>query len=142
MENLKGTQVLVHPELTTDPAQRQGQIGTISSIDLGRDEVYVSFGSAPLALYATDALLVLKPHQDLYRDLMDALPQMETHDFKTLLRISMTLENGSPRQLLNALEMVADNDQIMKYAAISLQERIEQSLAQDQQQDCQKGLGR
>lgn len=142
MEDLTDTLVLVHPELTTDPAQRQGQVGTINSIDLPRDEVYVSFGSAPLALYATDALLVLKPHQDLYRDLMDALPQMETHDFKTLLRISMILENGSPRQLRNALEMVTDNDQTMKHATISLQDKIEQSLAQDQQHDRQKGLGR
>lgn len=98
MENLIGKPVLVHPMLTTDPADRQGHLGTISHVSYDNEVIEVSFADARRSLYATDALLVLKPPGELYRDMMEALRHMEAHDFKTLLRISMMLENGTPRQ--------------------------------------------
>lgn len=124
MEDLTGTWVLVHPELTIDPAKHQGHIGIIKSSDLLKDEVRVGFGHTPVALYSTDALLVIKPHNELYRDLLTNVKELETQDFKTLLRISMLLQNGSPRQLKDALEMVLSSENTLKFGTVSLQDKL------------------
>ncbi|WGQ08991.1 hypothetical protein QG516_20985 [Pedobacter gandavensis] len=124
MEDLTGTWVLVHPELTTDPGKHQGQIGIITSSDLKKDEVRVGFGNTPVALYSADALLVIKPHNELYRDLLTNVKEMEDQDFKTLLRISMILQNGSPRQLKDALEMVLSSENTLKFGTVSLQDKL------------------
>lgn len=142
MEDLTGTMVLVHPELTADPAQRQGQIGLITGIDLPNDEIQVGFGSRPLALYSTNALLVLKPHNELYRDLLTDVQQMKAQDFKTLLRISMIQENGSPRQLKDALKMAMSNGQTLKYSTVSLQDKLDLAIGKDLEVHQQNGIGR
>lgn len=142
MEDLTGTMVLVHPELTTDPAKRQGQIGMITSADLNNDIIRVGFGNAPVALYSTDALLVLKPHNDLYKDLLTDVKQMEVQDFKTLLRVSMILENGSPNQLKQALEMVMANEQTLKYGTVSLQDKLALVMEKEIEVQQQVGVGR
>ena len=86
--------------LTTDPVDRQGHPGTISHVSYDKEVIEVSFADELKSLYASDALLVLKPHATLFREMMEALRQMEAglQDFKTLLRISMILENGTPKQ--------------------------------------------
>ena len=142
MEDLTGTLVLVHPELTTDPAKRQGQIGMITSADLNNDVIRVGFGNTPVALYATDALLVLRPHNDLYRDLLTDVKQMEVQDFKTLLRVSMLLENGSPNQLKEALEMVMANKQTLEYGTVSLQDKMALVMEKQIEVQQQVGIGR
>lgn len=142
MEDLTGTLVLVHPELTTDPAKRQGQIGMITSADLNNDVIRVGFGNTPVALYATDALLVLRPHNDLYRDLLTDVKQMEVQDFKTLLRVSMLLENGSPNQLKEALGMVMANKQTLEYGTVSLQDKMALVMEKEIEVQQQVGIGR
>ncbi|TCC94986.1 hypothetical protein [Pedobacter hiemivivus] len=142
MEDLTGTLVLVHPELTTDPAKRQGQIGMITSADLNNNVIRVGFGNTPVALYATEALLVLRPHNDLYRDLLTDVKQMEVQDFKTLLRVSMLLENGSPNQLKEALEMVIANKQTLEYGTVSLQDKMALVMEKEIEVQQQVGIGR
>ncbi|MGJ1311706.1 hypothetical protein ACS126_06420 [Sphingobacterium lactis] len=142
MENLIGKPVLVHPMLTTDPADRQGHLGTISHVSYDNEVIEVSFADARRSLYATDALLVLKPPGELYRDMMEALRHMEAHDFKTLLRISMMLENGTPRQQHEALGMALANQQTLRFATMPLSSRLELTLPQDRDALWEKGLGR
>lgn len=89
MDNLTGHLVLVHPNLTKDPVHHQGEVGIITSTDLAKDEIYVGFGTNQLGLYAADALLVLKPHQELYEDILVNIKKMDTPDFKTLMEITI-----------------------------------------------------
>ena len=67
-DDLQGLPVLVHPELSFDPAGKQNQVGVISKADLMNDDVFVSF-DGKLALYSTDALLVLLPPEEIHRKL-------------------------------------------------------------------------
>jgi ethanolamine utilization protein EutP (predicted NTPase) len=46
-DDLKGTFVLVHPELSHDPAGKQNKIGIITQTDLPNEDVFVSFGNEP-----------------------------------------------------------------------------------------------
>lgn len=77
MEDLIGKPVLVHPLLTIDPSDRQGHPGTISHVSYDNQVIEVSFADEHKSLYATDALLVLKPHSELYRDLMESVRNVD-----------------------------------------------------------------
>ena len=142
MKDLIDKPVLVHPHLTTDPAERQGQLGTVSHVSYDNAVIEVSFADGRRSLYGTDALLVLKPHGELFRELMDALKQMGPQDFKTLLRISMILENGTPRQHYEALGMALVNEQVLRFATTALSSRLELTLPQDRDRFWEKGAGR
>ncbi len=124
MEELTGTVVLVHPELMNDPVNRQGHVGIVATADLGQDEVFVGFGKGPLGLYSVDALLVLKPHNEIYKDLLNHVQELDAQDFKAMLRISMLLEAGSPKQIKDALELAMTSYQTLSHSTIPLQDKL------------------
>jgi hypothetical protein len=135
MEDLIGNLVMVHPKLENDPVNRQAQVGIITSADLTKDEVYVSFGNSPLGLYSTDALLVLKPHNELYNDILTHIKEMDTPDFKTLMEITLLQEKSSVNYLRDAMELAATNDGTLAYSTISLQDKL--SLVREESQERQ-----
>ena len=124
MEELTGNLVMVHPKLENDPVQRQGQVGIIMSADLVKDEIFVGFGNSPLGLYSTDALLVLKPHNELYKDILTHIKEMDTPDFKTLMEITLLQEKSSVNYLRDAMELAATNERTLAYSTVSLQHKL------------------
>jgi len=136
MKELTGNLVMVHPKLSDDPVQRQGQVGIITSADLIKDEIYVGFGNSPLCLYSTDALLVLKPHHELYKDILTHIKEMDTPDFKTLMEITLLQEKSSVNYLRDAMELAATNERTLAYSTVSLQDKLglvrEENQAQKQ----------
>ena len=123
-EELRGTLALVHHELTDDPAKRQGQIGMITDIDLEKDDVYVSFEKGNQAKYSTDALLVLRNHKDVYRDLMSNATKMEGPDFKALFQLNLLQQSGSRKDLQSAMEIAQGNEKIRAYSMSSLEDKL------------------
>jgi hypothetical protein len=142
MKDLLSKSVIVHPHLTSDPADRQGHLGTISHVSYDNEVIEVSFADGQKSLYATDALLVLKTHSELFRELMTHVQQTDPQDFKTLLRISMILENGTPRQQHEALGMALVNEKVLRFATTSLASRLELTLPEDMHPHWKKGSGR
>lgn len=142
MEDLTGHLVMVHPNLTSDPVNQQGEIGIITSANLEKDEVYVGFGTNKLGLYSTDALLVLKPHQELYRDLLTQVKNLETPDFKTLMEISLLQEKGGVSHLRDAMELASSNEKTLAFSTISLQDKLGLSRQEDQAQKQSVQIGR
>lgn len=133
---------MVHPNLTSDPVGRQGQVGIITSFDLAKDEVYVGFGNSPLGLYSTDALLVLKPHNDLYQDILTHIKEMDTPDFKTLMEITILQEKNSVNHLRDAMELAATNEKTLAYSTVSLQEKLGQTREENQDQNLAARMNR
>jgi hypothetical protein len=124
MEDLTGNLVMVHPKLENDPVNRQAQVGIITSADLAKDEVYVGFGNSPLGLYSTDALLVLKPCNELYSDILTHVKEMDTPDFKTLMEITLLQEKSSVNYLRDAMGLAATNERTLAYSTVSLQDKL------------------
>src|SRR5690606_7651753 len=116
--------------------------GTGSHVSYDNEVIEVSFADEHRSLYATDALLVLTTHSALFRELVDALKQGGPQDFKTLLRISMILENGTPRQHYEALAMATVNEQVLRFATTPFSSRLELSIPQDRARFWEKGAGR
>lgn len=115
---------MVHHELTDDPAKRQGQIGVITDIDLEQDDVYVSFEKGHQAKYSTDALLVLRNHRDVYRDLMSNATKMETPDFKALFQLNLLQVSGSRKDQQSAMEIAQGNERVRSFSMSSLEEKL------------------
>ncbi|SDF11255.1 hypothetical protein SAMN05216464_1134 [Mucilaginibacter pineti] len=131
-QELIGKMVLVHPELTTDPVNKQGKVGMITGVDLDSDTISVAFGGLKPGLYSSDALLVLKPHNELYQDLLEKHKKLDMQDFKTLLRINMLQENGTAKQQSSALEMAMSTSKVLDFSTVSLQESLDLNMVQSQ----------
>lgn len=120
---IQGTYAQVHPQLD-DPVGRQGQIGMITYADLERDDVYISFEKGQQALYSSDALLVMRKSNEIYRDTISKVSELSTPDFKTLLEISMKMQSSNLQEHRAALEMSLTNEITRQFSQISLQERL------------------
>ncbi|MDT4861204.1 hypothetical protein FQZ97_958000 [compost metagenome] len=142
MEDLTGNLVMVHPKLENDPVNRQAQVGIITSADLAKDEVYVGFGNSPLGLYSTDALLVLKPHNELYSDILTHIKEMDIPDFKTLMEITLLQEKSSVNYLRDAMELAASNDRTLAYSTVSLQDKLGLVREENRERQVTASMGR
>lgn len=140
MEDLTGNLVMVHPKLEYDPVNRQGQVGSIASADLVKDQVYVGFGNSPLGLYSTNELLVLKPHNELYTDILTHIKEMDTPDFKTLMEITLLQEKSSVNYLRDAMELATTNERTLAYSTVSLQEKL--GLVREENREEQRTVSR
>lgn len=133
-DELTGMLVLVHPELTQDPANNQGKIGIITGAELEKDDVYVSFGKGEHALYSTDALLVFKPEKDLYATIMTDAREAEPEVFKTLLQVNLMQQHGTTSVMKKAMEMVSDHKVLRDLSMDTLENRLANQLQQQQDQ--------
>jgi len=133
-DELTGTLVLVHPELTDDPAGRQGQIGIITGADLENDDVFVSFGKGEQALYSTDALLVFKQPDVIYDLLMNDARKASQADFKALFQVNLMQQHGLTPLVRKAMEFVKDNKVVREFSMDTLENQLEMQLKQNNDQ--------
>lgn len=128
MEELQGQLVLVNPQLTHDPYMRRGQIGVITDARLKKDEVTVTFGDGQKSLYATDALLVLKPQEELYGLIKSSFMKVDEREFVTLIEIDDRLRKGSINALAQALEIAVSDQKLLAFSTVSLQDKLRLSM--------------
>lgn len=142
-DDLTGTQVVVNPNLSDDPVNKQGQSGTITFADPGADDFFVSFGKEQ-GLYASDALLVFRNPNDIYADLMANTKKLDKQEIKDLYRIGMLLDSGQSRDQKAALEMVLANPKVREYTLMSLEQKLGPLIGatEDQQQEMTAARGR
>jgi hypothetical protein len=129
-DDLKGTPVLVHPELSYDPAGKQNQVGIISKADLMNDDVFVSF-NGELALYPTEALFVLLPNEEIHQNLADIAYETPFAELKPLTQIDLFLRYGSPGKELTAMHLARDNPAIRPLCLDTLQNQLIKSIDQN-----------
>jgi len=118
--------VLVHPELTNDPANRQNQIGIISQANLGTDDIFVSFGGEQ-ALYASDALLVFQPQDEIHSNLAQLAYETSFPILKALTQVDLFLRYGGESGAAKAMVIAQANPEIHELCLETLQEQIERN---------------
>lgn len=123
-DELTGTLVLVHPDLTDDPARRQGEIGIITGADLDNDDIFVSFGKGEQALYSTDALLIFKPADVIYGLLMNDARKASQSDFKALFQVNLMQQHGLTPLVRKAMDLVKDNKVVRDFSMDTLQNQL------------------
>lgn len=125
MQNeLQGSLVLVNPYLDDDPMQKQGQLGMITDFDLDNDEVYVSFSKGEQGLYSTAVLQVLKPPAEIYKIALVYRVDMDTADFKDLLRITAQQDMNTRASIRNAMEIAMKNETLRTCSLVSIRDSL------------------
>lgn len=143
-DDLTGTLVLVHPDLPDDPVNKQGQMGMIMFAEPEKDDIYVTFGKNERALYGSDALLVFKKPNDIYKEMMTNTKDIAIPDLKALYRIGNLLENGTSKGARDAMQLAVENPGILSRAMESLQSKLGLAIgnAAEQQQTNAHSYGR
>lgn len=108
-DELRGTLVLVHPELEFDPSERRNEIGIIVNADLDNDSVLVGFQDNTDDLFTADALLILLPDEDIHRTVAGMDPHSSWENIKALTQIDLVLRYGTGDKHFKALELARDN---------------------------------
>jgi len=116
--------LMVNPELTDDPANKQGQIGFITAAILNSDEFYVGFDDYEVGLYSADALLTFKPSDQIYNHLKQDAKRLAPKDFRDLKNIALLLDYGTPERQRTAMEIVQKNPAVILAALVSLEESL------------------
>ncbi|NHA02544.1 hypothetical protein G7092_01985 [Mucilaginibacter sp. HC2] len=134
-DDLTGTLVLVHPELTEDPVNKQGQMGMIMFAETEKDDIYVTFGKNERALYSSDALLVFKNPNAIYKEVMANTKEIAIPDLKAMYRIGMLLENGTSKGAKEAMQLAVDNPGILNKAMETLQSKLSLDIGNSAEQE-------
>ena len=124
-DDLTGTLVLVHPELEYDPAGRQKEIGMIVNSNMPNDDILVGFQDNDRALYASDALLILLPDEQIHQNLADLAYQTSFPDLKALTQIDLILRYGPGDKHFKALEIARGNKNIQPLCLYTLENSLE-----------------
>ena len=120
----------MHPGLSYDPAGKQNEVGVISKADLMNDDVFVAFGNE-VALYSSDALLVLLPAEEIHRNLADIAYETPFAELKPLTQIDLFLRYGSTGKELTAMHLARDNPAIRPLCLDTLQNQLIKSFDQN-----------
>jgi hypothetical protein len=127
----RGMMVLVHPELAEDPAGKQNEFGAILAADFNTDEMLVCFTDGNWGLYPTDALLVLKESEELFRLLETNEVPVTEADRKLIHAMALVLLHDFEEAPRICLKICRQNPAIRELAMESLPD----ALDRDQQQD-------
>lgn len=134
-DELTGTLVLVHPDLPDDPVNKQGQMGMIMFAEPDKDDMYVTFGKNERALYSSDALLVFKKPNEIYKELMTNVRDIPVAELKALYRIGMLLDNGMSKGAKEAMQLAVENPGIIGKTMETLQTRLGLDIANAAEQE-------
>lgn len=117
-----GRTVIVHPHLTTDPADRRGQIGTIKSM-VGSSAAYVDFENGSTAAYELNGLLTLQPKKTI-------LDLLVRNDFsgEEVRSITKIYVFALQRKYREAIDIAVGNERIAKYCLWDCQTRLEHHI--------------
>lgn len=122
--NLAGQYVLIHPELRHDPAFKQNWPGLIMSADIEKDDFVISFNDNTRGLYSADALLLLKPVEEIHQLLADHGHILAFPDLKTLTQMDLFLRFGTGDKEWKAFQLAASNRNIHELSLDLLKDRL------------------
>jgi hypothetical protein len=124
-EELIGTMVLIHPQLPNDPADKAGKVGIITGADLDRDNIFVSFGRAGQGVYGSDAVLVLRPAEQLKDTLEKHKADLKVDDYGTLYQMALLKEfRITVANIKTAMSLAMRNETVLGYGMQSLEDKL------------------
>ncbi|HKG07281.1 MAG TPA: hypothetical protein VKB19_12515 [Pedobacter sp.] len=139
-QSLEGMVVLISPKLLNDPARQRGAVGTVVQAVPAQDDFVVRFKGGVSGLYSSGALLVLKSHEQIYKDVLNSTKELMPFELKALMRMTMLLQSGSKEQMIEAMEIAGLNAELLKRSTEPLSSRI--GISAQYQQEANVSLSR
>jgi len=124
-DELTGQIVLIHPDLTTDPAGKAGQVGIITGAELEEEIIYVGFGRNGHGIYGTDAVLLLKPNEQIRQNLQEQQAALNVNDYKALFQISLLQElRPSTPNIKTAMSLALQSETVRNLSMHSVEDML------------------
>lgn len=117
-EWMVGRTVMVYPDLTTDPANMQGDIGKVDSV-YAEDVVTVRFNDGTVGYYKTEALATMLPKKKLLEQLHNNLDNLSANQQREILQI---IKAVTDKKTVAALAKAMEKEFTQSYCTISLQQ--------------------
>ena len=131
-DELTGQLALIYPDLATDPARKAGQVGIITGAELTDEIIYVGFGRNGHGIYGTDAVLLLKPNEQIRQNLREHQADLNVNDYKALFQISLLQElKPSTANIKTAMSLALQSETVRNFSMRSVEEAL--GLRRDQQ---------
>ncbi|UOE50923.1 hypothetical protein MTO98_07510 [Mucilaginibacter sp. SMC90] len=128
-EELIGQNVLVHPVLWGDPAEKNGEIGEITEANIEDDLIRVKFDDGKYGFYGSNALLVFRTPDEIYDHLKQNVDNLYSWEFKDLTSIALLLDYGKEPQSLTAMKMVREHPESLQVSMISIEDKLKNAQA-------------
>ena len=142
MDELVDKVVMVHPNLTQDPANRQGQTGKITNVVHENDEVFVRFDDNSISLYSSDALLLLKPASLILESLRSAIYGIDYLNSKDIVGILDVYALQASGQIKEALELAISNETVRIASIVFVDDWIDRGYTDEQDRGQSPNIGR
>jgi len=142
MDELVDKVVMVHPNLTQDPANRQGQTGTITNVVHENDEVFVRFDDNGIGLYSSDALFLLKPASLILESLRSAIYGIDYLDSKDIVGILDVYALQASGQIKEALELAISNETVRIASIVFVDDWIDRGYTDEKDRGQSPNIGR
>lgn len=142
MDDLIDKVVMVHPNLTHDPADKRGQTGKITSIIGENDDVFVRFADNTISVYTLNSLLLLQPAPLIQENLRAGIlgaDNLEREDVAGILDVYLLHAAGQTKE---ALELAISNETLRIATVVFVDDWIDRGYGDDTGRDQGPALGR
>jgi len=120
---MRGTVVLVRPELDIDPLYRQNQVGVVCEANFDYDHIYVDFKDKT-GLYSADALLIFLSPDDILENLRRLPAETSPEIFKALWKVETFLGYHDVNWKIKAMQLASDHPPIQQLCTTLLKNEI------------------
>lgn len=142
MDDLIDKVVMVHPNLTNDPADKRGQTGKITNIIGENDDVFVRFADNTISVYTLNSLLLLQPAPLILENLRAGIlgtDNLEREDVAGILDVYLLQAAGQTKE---ALELAISNETLRIATVVFVDDWIDRGYGDDTGRDQGPALGR
>jgi hypothetical protein len=124
---MRGTVVLVHPDLDIDPLYRQNQVGVVCEANFDYDHIYVDFKDKT-GLYSADGLLIFLSRDDILENLRRLPAETSPEIFKALWKIEAFLGYHDVNWTFKAMQIARDHPAIQPLCIEILKNQISRNI--------------
>lgn len=128
-DQLRGTVVLVRPDLEIDPLNKRNHVGVICEGDIDFDNVYVDFKYS-VAVFSAESLFSFFPRATIQDHFTGALSALNAADLMALRRVAVLVRFGEVTDKIKAMRTVSDFPAIQPFCVETLQAQISRDFIQ------------
>ncbi|MDP9079950.1 MAG: hypothetical protein M3O71_21195 [Bacteroidota bacterium] len=124
---MRGTVVLVRPDLEYDPLGKQNQVGVICEANLNYDDIYVDFVDKT-GLYPADALFTFLSQDEILANLTQLPAETDAETFKALCKVEAFLGYNDVNWKFKAMQIARDHPAVQPLCVSLLKSQITRNI--------------
>ena len=131
---MRGTVVLVRPDLDIDPLYKQNHVGVICEANLDHDDIYVDFVDKT-GLYPADALFTFLPLDDILQNLVQLPAETDKETFRALAKVEAFLCYNDVNWTFKAMQIACDHPSVQPLCIGILKNQISRQIGSQYNRD-------